>query len=62
MALTLWLLHQEKNPDSKFAEFLDIMPKGVSEFPCMFGEDDMELLKGSQNLLLEIEKITRQIK
>ena len=54
IALTLWLLEQDKNPSPKYAEYINILPKDVNEFPIMFSDEDLKLLEGSQNVLPEI--------
>ena len=34
--LKFWLIKQIKNPDPKFAEYLDILPKDLSYFPYKY--------------------------
>lgn len=40
-----------------FAEYMDILPKGLGDFPIFFGEKEYELLKGSPFLTQVLDKI-----
>lgn len=47
---TIWLLTQLKEPDQKFKGYVDILPQDVSEFPCMYTQEDLSFLENSNFL------------
>ena len=57
----VWLTEAMNEPNSSLKPFLDILPEDVSEFPIMFGQEEKNLLQGS-NLLVIIEKTYSEIK
>ena len=42
-----YILQERKKDHSDFDTYLDILPKGLREFPIFFGEDEYKFLKGS---------------
>lgn len=54
----LFLAEQRYIEDSNYKSFIDSLPLDVSNFPVMFGEDEIELLIGSQM----VKKIKERVK
>jgi histone-lysine N-methyltransferase SETD3 len=52
-----YILQEKKKDEQRFAEYLDILPKGLNDFPIFFTEDELEFLKGSPFLDQVHEKI-----
>lgn len=55
--LGTYLLQEWKKDVIPFDEYLDILPKNVSDFPIFFSEEDKKFLKGSPFLNQVNEKI-----
>ena len=55
--LGTYLLQERKKDPIPFAEYLDILPKSLSDFPIFFTEDERVWLKGSPFLDQVIDKI-----
>jgi len=50
--LGAYLLQEKKKlPNTDFKEYLDILPKGMGDFPIFFTEEERSWLKGSPFLL-----------
>lgn len=47
LILILYLLTELRNPDAKFKHYFETMPKSYDEFPVMFTDELMELVKGT---------------
>ena len=47
MALVMFVLTEARNEFSRFHNYLSGFPKSFEEYPICFGEDELELLKGS---------------
>jgi len=54
---TYLLQEKKKLPNSDFKEYLDILPKGLEDFPIFFTEEERSWLKGSAFLGQIYEKI-----
>lgn len=52
-----YILQERKKDEQKFAEYLDILPKGLGDFPIFFTEEELAYLKGSPFLDQVHEKI-----
>ena len=50
-------LLQERKKQSKFDQYLDILPKSLSDFPIFFTDEEKDYLKGSPFLSQINEKI-----
>lgn len=55
--LGTYLLQERKKDPPPFAEYLDILPKSLSDFPIFFTEDEKAWLKGSPFLDQVNEKV-----
>ena len=55
--LGTYLLQEKKKEISKFAEYLDILPKSLRDFPIFFTKEEKEMLIGSPFLNQINEKI-----
>jgi len=55
--LGAYLLQEKKKEVSDFKEYLDILPKGLDDFPIFFTEAERAWLKGSPFLGQIFEKI-----
>lgn len=42
-----YILQEWKKDKQEFSEYLDILPKGLDDFPIFFKEDELAYLKGS---------------
>lgn len=47
MMLSAFIALEMKNPDSKYKEFLETWPSSSDEFPVMYSQDQLDLLKGT---------------
>jgi hypothetical protein len=45
--IILYILLEWKKPDTQFKDFFDTMPKTFDEFPAMFDEKLMDMIKGT---------------
>jgi histone-lysine N-methyltransferase SETD3 len=45
--LGTYLLQERKKDSPKFAEYLDILPKSLRDFPIFFTDEEKALLTGS---------------
>ena len=56
--LAIYIMFERRKPDQdkKFAEFLDVWPKSVRQFPFFFNDAELSYLKGSP-FLKELEDI-----
>ena len=55
--LGAYLLQERRKEKMDFAEYLDILPKSLEDFPIFFTDDEKEWLKGSPFLNQVQEKI-----
>lgn len=55
--LGTYLLQERQKEVSFFAEYLDILPKSLNDFPIFFTDKERDLLKGSPFLQQILEKI-----
>lgn len=55
--LGTYLLQEKKKEVSFFAEYLDILPKCLNDFPIFYTEEERDLLKGSPFLQQILEKV-----
>jgi histone-lysine N-methyltransferase SETD3 len=54
--LSSFLLKEIHNIDSKWKHYIDILPKGYSNFPIFFSDEELCLLAGSHFLMNILEK------
>jgi hypothetical protein len=40
-------MEEKRKPDSEYARFIDILPKGYTNFPIFFTKEEREWLNGS---------------
>ena len=45
--LGAYLMQERRKENKTFAEYLDILPKSLEDFPIFFTEDERKFLKGS---------------
>ena len=45
--IILYILLEWKKPDTRFKDFFDTLPKTYDEFPVMFDEKLMDMIKGT---------------
>ena len=48
--LAICIMQERRKESSPFSLYLDILPKNVDDFPIFFGDEELELLKGSSFL------------
>ena len=52
-----YILQEKRKNQQEFAEYLDILPKGLNDFPIFFTDSELKYLKGSPFLDQVHEKI-----
>lgn len=45
--LATFVMEENRNPNSKFFTFIDLLPKGFTNFPIFYTKDEREWLQGS---------------
>lgn len=45
--LATLLMEEKRKPDSQFLKYIDILPKGFTNFPIFYSKEERELLDGS---------------
>ncbi len=45
--LSTLMMEEKRKPDSEYARFIDILPKGYTNFPIFFTKEEREWLNGS---------------
>ena len=44
----LYILEERQNPNSKWKNYIELLPKDWKNFPILYSEEDMKFLTGSQ--------------
>jgi len=55
--LGAYIMQEKRKMEMEYREYLDILPKGLNDFPIFFNEDERSYLKGSPFLTQIFEKI-----
>ena len=53
--LTLFIMEERRNPNSRFRDFIGMLPTDMSSFPLFYSNEDFEWLEGT-DLIRNIEK------